>query len=138
MAKVNAAWHSAKVVRTREKVSFFFGVMSLLATALLFGLAPQYVPLTYHKRGHSLKESFIYIAQVVTRLLYRPSALPAAITRVPIQETRMALFPLRPLLLRDYPQLHIPLDRAGEFDALDRVLLPLAWVSRKRGYNMAK
>ena len=51
MAKVNAAWHSAKVVRTREKVSFFFGVMSLLATSLLFGLAPQYVLFTYHEKG---------------------------------------------------------------------------------------
>lgn len=47
MAKVNTAWHSAKVVRTREKVSFFFGVMSLLATALLFGMAPQWIHVSY-------------------------------------------------------------------------------------------
>ncbi|KLO06352.1 hypothetical protein SCHPADRAFT_882928 [Schizopora paradoxa] len=47
MAKVNAAWHSAKVVRTREKVSFFFGVMSLLATSLLFGLAPEWLHVAY-------------------------------------------------------------------------------------------
>jgi hypothetical protein len=30
-------------VRTREKTSFFFGVMSLLLSALMFGIAPQYV-----------------------------------------------------------------------------------------------
>jgi len=41
MASLSAAWQSAKVVRTREKISFFFGVMSLVFSALLFGLAPQ-------------------------------------------------------------------------------------------------
>ncbi len=43
MASLSNSWQSAKVVRTREKVSFFFGVMSLLFSALMFGLAPQYV-----------------------------------------------------------------------------------------------
>lgn len=43
MASLSSAWQSAKLVRTREKVSFFFGVQSLLLTALLFGMAPQYV-----------------------------------------------------------------------------------------------
>jgi hypothetical protein len=41
MASLGEAWQSAKVVRTREKISFFFGVMSLVFSALLFGLAPQ-------------------------------------------------------------------------------------------------
>lgn len=41
MVSLSAAWQSAKVVRTREKISFFFGVMSLVFSALLFGLAPQ-------------------------------------------------------------------------------------------------
>lgn len=44
MTSLATAWQSAKVVRTREKISFFFGVMSLLATALLFGMAPECVP----------------------------------------------------------------------------------------------
>jgi hypothetical protein len=43
MTQLSSSWQSAKVVRTREKVSFFFGVMSLLFSALMFGLAPQYV-----------------------------------------------------------------------------------------------
>ncbi|KAI0299409.1 hypothetical protein B0F90DRAFT_1810670 [Multifurca ochricompacta] len=47
MASLGAAWQSAKVVRTREKISFFFGVMSLVFSALLFGLAPQYVHMSY-------------------------------------------------------------------------------------------
>lgn len=38
-----ASWQSAKIVRTREKVTFFGGVMSLLITALLFGMRPEYV-----------------------------------------------------------------------------------------------
>ena len=41
MTSLAAAWQSSKVVRTREKISFFFGVMSLVFSALLFGLAPQ-------------------------------------------------------------------------------------------------
>jgi len=47
MASLSAAWQSSKVVRTREKISFFFGVMSLVFSALLFGLAPQYVHISY-------------------------------------------------------------------------------------------
>lgn len=47
MVSLSAAWQSAKVVRTREKISFFFGVMSLVFSALLFGLAPQYVHISY-------------------------------------------------------------------------------------------
>jgi hypothetical protein len=43
MTTLSSSWQSAKVVRTREKLSFFFGVMSLLFSALIFGLAPQYV-----------------------------------------------------------------------------------------------
>jgi len=43
MTSLTASWHSAKVVRTRDKISFFGGVMSLLISALLFGMAPQYV-----------------------------------------------------------------------------------------------
>ena len=41
MVSLGTAWQSAKVVRTRDKISFFFGVMSLVFSALLFGLAPQ-------------------------------------------------------------------------------------------------
>ncbi|KAI0039118.1 hypothetical protein FA95DRAFT_1567340 [Auriscalpium vulgare] len=47
MATLATAWQSAKVVRTREKISFFMGVMSLLGSALLFGLAPQWVHVAY-------------------------------------------------------------------------------------------
>ncbi|KAG1773853.1 hypothetical protein EDD22DRAFT_3509 [Suillus occidentalis] len=45
------SWHSAKVVRTRDKVSFFFSVMSLLVSALLFGLAPQWIHIAYTVQG---------------------------------------------------------------------------------------
>ncbi|KAK7061395.1 integral to membrane protein [Favolaschia claudopus] len=47
MTKLSSSWQSAKVVRTREKVSFFFGVMSLVSSALLFGLAPQWIHVSY-------------------------------------------------------------------------------------------
>ena len=43
MSSFLTTWQSAQVVRTREKLSFFFGVSNLLFTALMFGLAPQCV-----------------------------------------------------------------------------------------------
>ncbi|KAF7980903.1 hypothetical protein HWV62_36093 [Athelia sp. TMB] len=48
---LQATWQSAKVVRTREKISFFSGVMSLLITALLFGMAPQWIHVSYTLQG---------------------------------------------------------------------------------------
>ncbi|KAG9094554.1 hypothetical protein FRC06_010696 [Ceratobasidium sp. 370] len=47
MASVQKAWESATVVRTREKVSFFYGVMMVLASALMFGLAPEWIHVVY-------------------------------------------------------------------------------------------
>ncbi|KAI0723006.1 hypothetical protein C8Q76DRAFT_721222 [Earliella scabrosa] len=47
LLKVTQTWHSAKVIRTREKVTFFMGVMSLLLTALLFGMAPEWIHVAY-------------------------------------------------------------------------------------------
>ncbi|KAI0774013.1 hypothetical protein C8Q74DRAFT_1200643 [Fomes fomentarius] len=44
---ITQTWHSAKVIRTREKVTFFMGVMSLLLTALLFGIAPEWIHVAY-------------------------------------------------------------------------------------------
>jgi hypothetical protein len=42
MTTLSATWQSTKVVRTREKISFFIGVMAVALSALMFGLAPQY------------------------------------------------------------------------------------------------
>ncbi|OJT13348.1 hypothetical protein TRAPUB_10114 [Trametes pubescens] len=44
---ITQTWHSAKVIRTREKVTFFLAVMSLLITALLFAMAPEWIHVTY-------------------------------------------------------------------------------------------
>ncbi|KAI0370166.1 hypothetical protein BV20DRAFT_966770 [Pilatotrama ljubarskyi] len=44
---ITETWHSAKVIRTREKVTFFMAVMSLLLTALLFGMAPEWIHVAY-------------------------------------------------------------------------------------------
>ncbi|KAI0824677.1 hypothetical protein BC628DRAFT_1322058 [Trametes gibbosa] len=44
---ITQTWHSAKVIRTREKVTFFMAVMSLLVTALLFGMAPEWIHVAY-------------------------------------------------------------------------------------------
>lgn len=41
MTSLATAWKSARIVRTREKITFFIGVMTVLFTALLFGIAPE-------------------------------------------------------------------------------------------------
>ncbi|KAH9482888.1 Glycerophosphocholine acyltransferase 1 [Psilocybe cubensis] len=51
VASLSTSWQSAKVVRTREKVSFFIGVMTLLGSALMFGMAPQWVHVAYTVLG---------------------------------------------------------------------------------------
>ncbi|WWC60822.1 uncharacterized protein I303_103398 [Kwoniella dejecticola CBS 10117] len=44
---LSGTWRSAQVVRTKDKISFLFGVMSLAFTCLLYGMAPEYFPLVY-------------------------------------------------------------------------------------------
>ncbi|KAK7060168.1 hypothetical protein VNI00_000932 [Paramarasmius palmivorus] len=61
MTKLATTWQSAKVVRTREKVSFFFGVMSLLFSALMFGMAPEWVPIAYTIQGAYLLSLRVYL-----------------------------------------------------------------------------
>ncbi|KAF8165122.1 hypothetical protein B0H34DRAFT_648687 [Crassisporium funariophilum] len=51
MTTLAASWQSAKVVRTREKVSFFFGVMNVLLSSLMLGIAPQWVHVAYTVQG---------------------------------------------------------------------------------------
>ncbi|GHJ85090.1 hypothetical protein NliqN6_1492 [Naganishia liquefaciens] len=49
-AKVNdlsTSWHSAQIVRTRDKVSFLFSVLSLTFTCLIVGNCPEWMPLAY-------------------------------------------------------------------------------------------
>lgn len=60
MASLATAWKSTQVVRTREKVSFFFGVMSVLVSALLFGLAPQWVHIAYTLQAMFLLPMRVY------------------------------------------------------------------------------
>ncbi|KAG9003512.1 hypothetical protein FRB94_003095, partial [Tulasnella sp. JGI-2019a] len=47
MTSLTTAWQSAKVIRTREKVSFLVGVMSILFTAIVWCLAPQWLHIIY-------------------------------------------------------------------------------------------
>ncbi|KAF8528917.1 hypothetical protein BU17DRAFT_37383 [Hysterangium stoloniferum] len=47
MTTLAATWHTTKVVRTREKISFFNGVMAVAISALLFGVAPEWIHIVY-------------------------------------------------------------------------------------------
>ncbi|KAL0580891.1 hypothetical protein V5O48_001084 [Marasmius crinis-equi] len=61
MTKLSAQWQSEKVVRTREKVSFFVGVMGLLFSALMFNMAPQWVHVVYTVFGACLLSMRAYL-----------------------------------------------------------------------------
>ena len=41
MTSLSASWQSAKIIRTREKLAFMFGVLSLVATTLIYAIYPQ-------------------------------------------------------------------------------------------------
>ncbi|KAF8902788.1 hypothetical protein CPB84DRAFT_1775444 [Gymnopilus junonius] len=61
VTSLSASWQSSKVVRTRDKVSFFFGVMTLLFSALIVGMAPQWVHVAYTIIGSYLLPLRVYI-----------------------------------------------------------------------------
>ena len=65
--------------------------------------------------------------------LHPPSTLPPPPPRIHLQKTRMALLPLRPLLLHHDPQLHLDLAPAVLSVPLDRVLLSEHGQSGERG-----
>ncbi|ADV19386.1 Integral to membrane protein, putative [Cryptococcus gattii WM276] len=44
---LSGTWKSEQVVRTKDKVSFLFGVLSLAFTCLLYGMAPEWFPVAY-------------------------------------------------------------------------------------------
>lgn len=124
MTSLSASWQSAKIVRTREKVTFFTGVMILLFTALVFGMAPQYVPsvsLTFCSPSHNT-------FKMDTCPIYRTRIIPPSHACLPIQETVLALFPLRPMLLLHYPQLCLHLGLANQSWVIRCMLLSVAWL----------
>ncbi|WVO14095.1 hypothetical protein L204_101723 [Cryptococcus depauperatus] len=41
---LSGTWRSEQVVRTKDKVSFLFGILSLAFTCLLYGMAPEWFP----------------------------------------------------------------------------------------------
>lgn len=74
MASLAASWQSAKVVRTREKVSFFFGVMTLLFSALMFGMHPEYVrrSILETSNNSSVTSRWVHVAYTVMGLYLLP------------------------------------------------------------------
>ncbi|GFZ45818.1 hypothetical protein JCM24511_03548 [Saitozyma sp. JCM 24511] len=47
VTQLSAQWRSAQIVRTKEKVSFLFGVLSLTFSSILYGAAPEWLPFAY-------------------------------------------------------------------------------------------
>ncbi|GJJ11729.1 hypothetical protein Clacol_005967 [Clathrus columnatus] len=47
MTNLAVTWQSTKVVRTREKISFFIGVNAVAFSALMFSIAPEWVHVAY-------------------------------------------------------------------------------------------
>lgn len=133
MTKLSASWQSAKVVRTREKVSFFFGVMTLLCSALMFGLHPEYVAFSTPKIFYLTS-----LLQMGTCRIHRSGSLSPAPPLLPVQAASVALFLIRPLLLRQHPQLHLHLDSPWERCSLCRMLLSIKRLPCQCRYHMAK
>ncbi|ODN83435.1 hypothetical protein, variant [Cryptococcus amylolentus CBS 6039] len=44
---LSATWRSDQVIRTRDKVCFLFGVLSLTFTAFIYGRCPEWLPVAY-------------------------------------------------------------------------------------------
>lgn len=131
MTTLAASWQSAKVVRTREKVSFFFGVMTLLMSALMFGMTPQYVMFFQMKTDPDAP-------QMDTHCIHYSRMLPTSTALLSIQETRVALFPLRLVLLRHNPQLHLHLVLAIESGSFRCMLLSVPRLISECGHYMEK
>ena len=62
-----------------------------------------------------------------TRRVYRARTHPSAIPRLGLPRDQLALLPLRPVLLRQCSQHHLPLDRTWLLMAVPRMLLLVAW-----------
>lgn len=71
-------------------------------------------------------------------ILHHPRSLPPASAVLPVQETRVALLPLRPLLLCHHPQLYLLLDLPWQQAAVHRVLSHVTRFSSKRSHHLAK
>ena len=70
-------------------------------------------------------------------LVHGARTLSPASPILSVQETRMALFPLRPVLLCQHHELHLDLGSSAVSRALHRLLLPFAWLSRHSYRYMA-
>lgn len=66
--------------------------------------------------------------QMAAHCVHRPGSVPSPNARVQVQETRVALFSLRLMLLHHDPQLHIYLASTIQLDPLDCLLLPEPWL----------
>ena len=83
-------------------------------------------------------QSTLTVYQMGTYLIYHPSLIPVTLTGVQVQETRLALLPLRSVLLRHRPQLHLYLVPTTKPCPFCSMLLSLTWVTRQRCHHMAE
>ena len=65
--------------------------------------------------------------------VYGTGVIFATATGVQVQETGVALFPVRSVLLRDDPEFHLHLVSSVESGAICSVLLPIAWIASECG-----
>lgn len=72
----------------------------------------------------------MHVTQVDAHLIHSSGALSTAYARVQVQETFMALLPLRPLLLHYNSQLRLHMAYALELDVVDSMLLHVARLPR--------
>lgn len=130
MISLTSAWRSSRVVRTREKFSFVFGVMSILLSALLFGLYPTYVLISIDTIRSNAE-------QLGSCRVHRSGGVPPSHARLLIQEASVALFPIRPLLLCQHHELYLDLGPSAVSRVVRCMLLPFTRLRRHSYRYMA-
>ena len=68
--------------------------------------------------------------------VFTTSTIPPSAPRVQVQEASLALLSIRLVLLREHPQLPVPLGLPLQRTAMGGVLLFVPWVSGQRCYHL--
>lgn len=71
-------------------------------------------------------------------IIYNPRSIPPPLTSLQIQKAVLALLPLRSMLLRHHPQLHLHLVPTTKSSLVRRVLLSFPWIVGERCYHVAE
>lgn len=105
--------------------------MSLVLSALLFGLAPQYV-------SGSPSVRLTKRLQICPYFIYPTIVMPPSLSRLQVQEVAMALLSLRLVLLCQHSKLCVSMDPPTLAVPLRCMLLSQSWARCECYYHVEK